>query len=135
MLSTSTTTKNFNESINNGTAKVLTLNEANNLIGKKIAWSYNHDCNDQQVYEMVIGKIISSWDYYKTQPMDGFDSRTDYWATYMTAEEVQHEKNRLLIIDDKGNNTSVFCQLDDTLFDEHTFCCSDGDRQVYFIIL
>ena len=135
MLSKSISVKEFNEKIQSGEARVLTLAEAKKLTGKRIAWSYNHDSNNQCVYESVIGSIQSEWDYYKTQPMEGFDNRTEYWRTFMRISEINHERNRMILLNDENKETFMFCQMDDKLYDEPTFCCSDGDREVYFVVL
>ena len=127
----------FNQWVKNGKAQVLTLEKAEKLKGKTIIWSYyGYEHNEQVVYEMTVGNIVSNWDYNKTQPMKGYDSRTSYWNSYMTEAQKQKEKDMLLLLDDEETDSNyIYCHTGEgNCFDVPTFTCSDADRCVWFII-
>ena len=128
------TTSSFISAIENGTAQVLTVTAAKSLIGKKIAWMYSgYQGNDNSVKESVIGRIVSEWDYYSEQPMEGYSSRADFWNTHMSPSRIEAAKQKLLILDEQGELTYMYSHSD--FFEEPTFVCSDNDREVYFILL
>lgn len=84
---------------------------------------------------MTIGGIVSEYDYYKTQPMDGYPSRTDYWESYMIQEQLQYKKDKLILLDSDGSNPYIYSFTGRyNVFDEPTFICSDSCRPVFFII-
>lgn len=75
----------FIKKIENGEAKVLTVESAKNLKGKTILWMYfGYSGNENEVYEMIVGDIVSELEYYSTQPCEGYKSRADYWKSYMS---------------------------------------------------
>lgn len=128
----------FTSKIENGEAKVLTLESAKKIKGKRIAWMYFGDrANALQVEEMVVGDIVSSLDYNETQVCEGFKSRSDYWRSYMTAKQLQREKDTLILLNEDGIDSCIRCHMDGwkDFFNEATFTCSDADREVYYLIL
>lgn len=123
----------FITAINNGTAKVLTVEAAKSLKGKKIYWFYfGYEHNAAQVYELVVGDIVTEIDYYSNEPVKGWASRADEWRATMTPEKLKEVTENLLLLDNNGNNTYIISH-NDHHFDERTFTCSDADRCVYFI--
>lgn len=129
------TTKEFNEKIQNGEAQVLTLEKAKQLKGKRILWSYFPDrANHQEVSEMTVGNIISEWDFNKTQPMEGYASRTDYWKSYFSQSKIEESKGKLILLDEDGRNHYIYCHTLERFFDEPTFTCSDADREVFIVV-
>lgn len=129
------TVKEFIQKIDNGEAKVLTVEAAKELRGKTIKWMYfGYEGNYNAVEEMVVGNIVSEWDYYKTQPCEGYDSRTAYWETYMDESRINSLKNTMLLLDEEGNNSFIRCYpKGESFFKVPTFTCSDADREVYYI--
>lgn len=128
----------FTSKIENGEAKVLTLESAQKMKGKHIAWMYFGDrANALQVEEMVVGDIVSSLDYNETLVCEGFKSRSDYWRSYMTAKQLQREKDTLILLNEDGADSFIRCHMDSwkDFFNEPTFTCSDEDREVYYLIL
>lgn len=129
------TTKEFNQKIENGEAKVLTMEAAKSLKGKTIVWTYfGYEGNEQSLYETQIGDIVSEMDYYETQPMDGWKSRAEYWRSYMSKRQLDDVKNTLMLLDSDNNMTFIKCHLNSGIFEEPTFTCSDEDRCVFYIV-
>jgi len=114
--------------------KVLTLELAKNLIGKKIVWTHPA-YNPPTVNETTIGGIMSELDYYEGQPMNGFKSRAEYWRSYMTEKQLSERERTLMIVDENGKGTYMRCYLYSGIYDMPTFTCSDEDREVYFIAI
>ena len=127
------TTTEFKQKIESGEAKVLTLEAARALKGKKITWSY-FGYNPMELHENVIGDIVSEWDYNKKCPMEGYESRTAYWDSYMTQAEKNYSKCRMELLDQSGYLTFMYCELVRGLFDEPRFVCSDSDRSVFYLL-
>lgn len=129
------TTKEFNQKIENGEAKVLTVEAAKSLKGKTIVWTYfGYQGNEQSLYETQVGDIVSEMDYYETQPMDGWKSRAEYWRSYMSKRQLDEVKNTLMLLDSDNNMTFIKCHLNSGIFEEPTFTCSDEDRCVFYIV-
>lgn len=129
------TVKEFVQKIDNGEAKVLTVEDAKKLRGKNIEWMYfGYEGNYNSVEEMTVGDIVSEWDYYKTQPCEGYDSRTAYWESYMDDKRINSLKNTLLLMGDNGKCPFIRCYpQDESYFKIPTFTCSDADREVYYV--
>lgn len=125
----------FIEAINNGRAKVLTVERAKGLKGRRIYWMYfGYEGNEDKVNEMTVGDIVSELEYYRSQPMDGYPSRAAYWEASMDAEKLQDARDKLLLLDDTGGNPYIFAHTGRwNCFDVPTFTCSDSDREVYYI--
>lgn len=119
--------------------EILTLKKALELKGKKIGYTaYGDAANGEYTGEIVIGDIVSEWDYYKTQPCEGWKSRTDYWDSYMTEEKKEARKNTLLLLDENGNFMPHYIKAYTGVwgyFDEDTFTLSDADRPVFYVEL
>jgi len=97
--------KDFIEKINNGEAKILTVESAKSLKGKSIKWMYfGYKANFNVVQTTVVGDIVE----------DG--------------------KNRLELLDSKGMPTYIYAHLDSKIYEEPTFTCSDSDREVYYLL-
>lgn len=132
------TLQDFVAKIETGEAKVLTLEAAKKLKGKRIAWFYmGYQGNKNTVGEMIVGDVVGYFDFYKTQPCGEFASMADYWLSYMDSEKIENLKNDLVLLDGNGNNTYVYCHHHSypALFKEPTFTCSDVDREVYYLEL
>lgn len=128
------TPNNFIKKIESGEAKVLTVETAKLLRGKRIAWMYFGYRGQNTVKEMTVGDIISSLDYNETQPCDGFSSRSEYWRSFMTERQLDEEKTTLLLLDADGSYTYInsFTKYSN-FYDTPTFTCSDADREVFYI--
>lgn len=128
------TVKEFIQKIDNGEAKVLTVEAAKDLKGKIIEWMYfGYEGNQNQVYKMLVGDMVSEWDYYKTQPCEGYESRTAYWKSYMDKRIINSLKNTILLVDGEGKGRMVCYPKGESFFKVPTFTCSDADREVYYI--
>ena len=128
------TTIEFNQKINEGEAKVLTLEASKLLKGKTIIWTYfGYKYNKQRLYETKVGDIVSELEYYETQPLKGWSSRAQYWRHSMSAEDLKKIRKTLLLLDSDNQLTNINCYLYLNFFDEPTFTCSDADRCVYYI--
>lgn len=116
----------------------LTLRIAKELKGKKIRYGAPaYWCNYPPRGVMVIGELISEWDYHKAEPCQGFESRTAYWESYMRPEQIEELKKTILLLDGDGKWEHPFirCHLIDTPFDEPTFTIGDADRAVSFEVI
>lgn len=132
------TLKGFIEKIESGEAKVLTVEAAKELKGKRIAYLFfGYAGNQNEVRETTVGNIVSSFDYEKTQPFEGFASRADQWITFMTKKQVKEQQEKLLLLDENDKYTSYICCYGGkySFFPEPTFTCSDVDREVYYLVL
>lgn len=128
------TVKEFIQKIDNGEAKVLTVEAAKDLKGKIIEWMYfGYEGNQNQVYKMLVGDMVSEWDYYKTQPCEGYESRTAYWKSYMDERRINSLKNTILLVDGEGKGRMACYPKGESFFKVPTFTCSDADREVYYI--
>jgi hypothetical protein len=129
------TIKEFVEKINNGEASVLTLEAAKALKGDSIYWMYfGYNSNENTVSEMIVGDIVSVFDYAKKQYMEGYISRAAYWESYMTEEKLDEVKTQLVLLDNEGKDRYIYCHTKYfNFFEEPTFTCSDADREVYYI--
>lgn len=129
------TTEEFISQIDNVTAKVLTVESAKELKGHQIAWMYfGYSGNENVVSEMVIGDIISELEYNETQPCKGFNSRAEYWRSYMDKQALEDAENTLLLLDINGKCPYIKAHIGRfNIFEEPTFTCSDADRQVFYI--
>ena len=128
------TPNNFIKKIESGEAKVLTVETAKLLRGKRIAWMYFGYRGQNTVKEMTVGDIISSLDYNETQPCGEFSSRSEYWRSFMTERQLDEEKTTLLLLDADGGCPYIksFTKYSN-FYDTPTFTCSDADREVFYI--
>lgn len=118
--------------------QVLTLAKAKELMGRKIATTNaEYHMNSTRVTEFTIAEIVSAWDDAARRPYSGneFNSFQDYWASYMSAEQVDEQKNRLLLMDSDGQQQHVAYVKYYNFYPEPTFHGSDADREVYFVEL
>ena len=135
------TNKEFIQKIDNGEAKVLTVEAAKQLKGKRILYFYfAYNINKETVKELVVGDVVSEWDFYKTQPCPGYSNRTEMWEETLEEERIEEHKNRLLLLSAEGDclnaEDETFCIYSDSeFFDEPTFCCTDSDVEVYYLAL
>ena len=129
------TIKEFVEKINNGQANVLTLEAAKALKGDGIYWMYfGCNGNENTVSEMIVGDIVSAFDYAKKKYVEGYTSRAAYWESYMTEEQLDEVKTQLVLLDNEGKDRGIYCHAKSFgFFDEPTFTCSDEDREVYYV--
>ena len=130
-------TSEFVQKIENREAKILTLEAARSLKGKHIFWMYlGYEGNENAVQEMTVGDIVTEYDYYKSQPLEGYSSRAAYWESYMNAEQLQDTKDKLILLDEEGNDSSHIYAYTNryNFYDVPTFTCSDADREVYYIV-
>lgn len=116
--------------------QVLTVAKAQELKGKRIYTTSPEDrANRACVNEFVVGEIISEWDRAANDLMnDGkFETRQDYWASYMTAEQIETQKTKLVLFAIDGGRWHVAHTKFFNFYDEPTFTGSDADREVYFL--
>lgn len=126
--------KEFIQQIENGNAKVLTLEVAKELKGKRLYTMYfGYSGNRNEVREIIVGEIVSEWDIAKTKPMEGYNNRAEYWESYMTENQVKENKETLQIMEPDGKETYMRCYLSNPFFKTPTFTCSDMDREVYYL--
>lgn len=119
--------------------EILTLNKAQELKGKRIGYcAYGDPANGEYTGEMVVGDVVSEWDYYKTQPCEGWESRTAEWESWMTDKQKDEAKNTMLLLDENGNYAPYYIKAycgKYSYFEEDTFSLSDADRPVFFEVL
>ena len=111
--------------------EILTLGKAKELTGKYIyITNFEYRGNEPTVRRVLVNPI-SEWDAAaKDHTAKGFDSRREYWKSYMTEKQVESTKNCYFIgINELGNlegNTSS-CK------DDSHFFGSDEDREIYYL--
>ena len=120
--------KEMSQLAQEGKTQILTLELAKELIGKNITIMYPGYAGQNGVLSFKVGSIQSEYEYYKTQPCEGFNNTTEYWESYMSKKELEETKAKLLILDEKLQSTCIFLNYD------NYFCCGDSDRYVQFII-
>jgi hypothetical protein len=116
--------------------QILTLKVAQALMGKKIAiTSPEYRMNKPSVRVFTIAEIVSAWDHAKRTeyPERNFKNYQDYWKSYMTSAQILDQKNKLLLIDDKGERQAA--AFVGSFYPETTFTGSDEDREVYYVEL
>lgn len=127
------TTKEFMQKIESGAAKVLTLEAARELKGKHILYMY-FGFSPSKVAEMTIGDIVSEYELASRKPMEGYDSRADYWEKKCPKYANESKEKLVLLNADGEDRDHIYCHGDSTKwFDVPTFTCSDADREVYYM--
>lgn len=125
--------------LNESIMEILTLKKAQELKGKRIGYSaWGDPANGQYTGEVVIGEIISEWDYYKTQPCEGWESRTAEWESWMSDKQKDEAKNTMLLLDENGNFQPYFIKAycgKYSYFEEDTFTLSDADRPLFYAVI
>lgn len=117
------------------TIEVLTVAKAKYLKGKTIEWThYGYPMNSNKIEKMVVGEIITEWEWAERQPCEGYSNKADYWNKIMSEAQIHDSKNRLVLLNEKGENTYIYCDTTDNYFGEPTFVCSDSDRAVFFSV-
>ena len=119
--------------------QVLTFEVAKTLIGKRIAvTSPESRENSPKVREFTVKGFMSEWDKAGQEECTGWNSRKEYWESYMTNVKINELKNTYLIITEYEwisywSKVAVRCYVDSYYFSEPTFHGSDNDREVYYI--
>lgn len=122
--------------VENKSARVLTIDLANELKGHKIATLYFGYRGQDGIDEFVVGDVVSELEYYRNLKEDcyindpkGFKNRAEYWESYMTESQLSRYKNTMIIIAADGRNTFIRAHEEN----QGAFTCSDVDRFVYFL--
>ena len=126
------------EAVNNKTAKVLTLEAAKLLKGKKIRTIYFGYRGQDGVDEFIVGDIKSAWDLaaLEVDPKNfPQGNRQLYWASYMGESAINSNKNKLILLDSNGVDHFIYCHKESGNFTEETFTCSDQDRAVFYVLI
>lgn len=119
----------FINKINSNEAQILNLEAARSLKGKRITtFFHGYAGNYNEPRTFVVGDVVSLYDYEKTQPMEGYNSRADYWDAKLP-NRAKEAKEQMQLLTADGENTYIFAQAG-----EDVFVCSDADRVVYFIL-
>lgn len=84
---------------------------------------------------MKVGDIVSELEYYSNQPCEGYESRADYWKSYMSEKQLETVGKTLMLLDSDGKDKFIKAHLNMNFFDEPTFTCSDADREVYYLVI
>lgn len=101
--------------------KVLTMETAKTLAGKKIKTAYFGYRGQDGVDEFVVGKIVPSESLWANQDPDFIKRMIKSYG----------ECFELLAED--GRATAIRCYPKSYEFSEPTFHCSDSDREVFFV--
>lgn len=122
------------EAVNNGTAKVLTLELAKQLKGKRIRTIYFGYKGQDGVQEFIVGEFASQFELAQKESHEEYSTRAKYWESYMSERQLDEKKTNIMLLSADGNNYHICCHTKyNNWFDELTFTCSDSDREVYFI--
>lgn len=121
------------ELVEQGKTKFLSKKDAQKLKGKKIKTIYFGYAGQDGVDEFVVGEIASEWELAEREILDwgkfNGKSRAEYWASYMSEEQINEAKNTMMLLRADGSKTYIKCEPG-----EDTFCCSDIDRFVRYIV-
>ena len=124
------------EAVENKIAKVLTVETAKALKGKKIRTIYFGYKDQNGVDEFVVGEVVSELEYYRNLKEDcyidhpkGFKNRAEYWESYMPADVISEYRNTMLLVTSDGRHTAIRAHKENN----GVFTCSDVDRFVYFV--
>ena len=122
--------------------QVLTLEKAKQLIGKKLAITnpeYKHNSPSVRVFTLTA--IETEWDLAAKEDMshtdDGkYPTRQDYWATFGEFL-IKQWKRTLKLVGEDGKAQGIWATCDPEMggYVEPTFYGSDGDREIYYIVL
>ena len=112
------------EAVDNGTAKILTMNSIESLKGKRIATIYFGYEGQDGVDEFVVGDLKTS---LELMPQDAH-ARSE-------PRLVKSASNKLLLHTADGRNTYIFHCTDEVYHCNGEFACSDTDRYVYYVTL
>lgn len=109
--------------VNDGTAKVLTVEAAKELKGKRIQTIYFGYRGQDGVDDFIINDFKTMYElHHDRQYLDTLGERT-----------VNQFKNIIEIVSERGNTAIRYDKDYSYIFDEPTFTCSDVDRGVFFI--
>ena len=109
--------------------QILTVAKAKELIGKKIACTYPvYSYNKITVEEIVITGMISEWDLAAKNVGGKYGTQQNYWASYMSSEQIAGLKSKLVLLTDNG-------PIPYYSHNGAEFTCGDMDRPVYFVEL
>lgn len=112
------------EAVDNGTAKILTLNSIESLKGKRIATIYFGYEGQDGIDEFVVGDLKTS---LELMPEDAH-ARSN-------PRLVKAASNKLLLHTADGRNTCIFHCTNEAYHRDGEFACSDTDRYVYYVVL
>lgn len=124
------------EAVNNDTAKVLTLDIAKNLIGKKIRTIYFGYHGQDGVDEFIVKEVISEWSQWNKDAYETESDREQRLTKSAGVNYVNYLKQSMALVADREINnggTCIWCNPKDLSFDTPTFVCSDSDRTVFYI--
>lgn len=129
-------TDGFIHGTGNGEAKVLTVEEAGKLKGKKIyRFHSGYSGNGNEVQEMKAGDMVSELEYYSSRPCEGYESRADYWKPYMSGKQLETADKTLMLSDSDGKDRFIKAHSNMNFSDEPAFTCPDADREVYYPVM
>lgn len=119
--------------INGIDADMLTTEDAERLNGCRITTYYEGYAGQDGIDSFVVGDVVSELEYYRNLREDCFPdkkgnrNRAEYWESYMTEDQLQKHRDKLVLLRADGSNTYIYC------YDGEHFTCSDSDRWVFFI--
>ena len=122
-----------------GEAKLLTIEAARELKGKKIQTIHFGYAHQDGTDEFVVGDITTEMEYYRNLKEECFPdqhgnrNRAEYWESYMTASQLKRKRERLILLREDGTSTSIFYDPAEDYDKNEVFSCSDIDRWVFYI--
>lgn len=119
------------ELVDSKIAQPLTIEKAKELKGKKIQTIFFGYKGHEDTDEFVIGEVMNELEYYRQlkedcYPDGKFNNRAEYWESYMTEEQLDSHRDKMLLLREDGSNTFIYTYND-------VFCCSDDDRWVFYV--
>lgn len=128
------TLNEMRELVENKTAQLLTIENAKTLRGQKIQTIYFGYRGQDNTDEFIVGDVVSELEYYRNlkedcYPDGRFNNRAEYWESYMTKEQLEACRNKMMLIAADGRKTFIYGYGDDDVMQ-----CSDDYRYVYYII-
>lgn len=109
---------------------ILNIENAKELKGKKIN-IFNSGYKGQDTTEtLIVGDIVSAFDFAKTVSIPNCNNQQEYWLSYMTEQQLNEMKSKMYLLDINGKSTGCFCY---PKYDKD-FSMGDLDRCVSFEI-
>lgn len=121
-----------------GMLKLLTVDVAKSLKGKKIQiLNFGYKKQDH-TEEIVVGEILSELEYYRQlkeecyPDKNGFKNRAEEWESRMSAEQLKACKEKLVLVKPDGKSSCIFYDPREDYLGNNAFYMGDTDRPVWY---
>lgn len=125
------TLEQLRSAVENKTAKVLTVDLANELKGRKIATIYFGYRGQDGIDNFIVGDVKSEYEHAEsiTEGFEKEGNQARRWDAVMNASQLNRYKNTMILLTADGRNTFIRAHKEN----HGAFTCSDTARFVYFV--